>query len=508
MSQLSGHDASFLYLENDSIKSHFTMLAIYDQSELKAPLRYRDILDYFNSRVAGIPVFKRKLYPVPLDLDAPYFADDPHFNIESHVRHIALPKPGDWRQFCILAAQIQAVPIDTSKPLWDMHIVEGLDHIEGIPEGSFAILTRLHHAIADGATARGILMALHHPHGQAPEVLPIPAQEHPPTAAAMLLRGTANNFRQISGIPKRLAKVMPAVAPTLGRAAADTVERWLASDEHRVELDAAHDAKVPATIFNSEMEYRRVFQLRRYPLADIKRIRALAEGATLNDVVLTLIGGALKRYMAAMGAKQAVDLIALCPVNLREDKFGNDSVQGNNISLMQINLNTRSSAPDTRLAKVMKATEAAKLAQKANSAKNIIELSRNAPNLMLALASRLATRAAFRTGSNLRLANCIITNVPGPQEPLYCMGARMELFTGLGPITPGTGITFPVSSYCGQLCISFTACPGWVADPQLLAQKLDESFADMLACTKKAMPEPKPTPSVKKRASPRKRAAA
>jgi diacylglycerol O-acyltransferase len=100
MTQLAGQDASFLYIENDSIKSHFSMLTIYDQSLLKAPLRYRDILAYFDERVAGMPVFRRKLYPVPMDLDAPYFADDAHFNIKSHVRHVALPKPGDWRQFC------------------------------------------------------------------------------------------------------------------------------------------------------------------------------------------------------------------------------------------------------------------------------------------------------------------------------------------------------------------------------------------------------------------------
>jgi diacylglycerol O-acyltransferase len=512
MSQLAGQDASFLYLENDSIKSHFSVLTVYDQSELKAPLRYRDILAYFNERVSAMPVFRRKLYPVPLQLDAPYFADDPHFNIESHVRHIALPKPGDWRQFCILAAQIQAVPIDMGKPLWDMHIIEGLDQVEGLPKGSFAIITRLHHAIADGTTARGILMALHHPKGQAPEDVPVVFREAPPSAIEMFLRGSLNNARQISAIPRRLAKLLPASGPKLGRVAASALNKWLATDDEREAIELADKAKVPASIFNTEMEYRRVFQLRRYPLQDIKRIRTLAPGATLNDTVLTLIGGALRRYLEASGEKHDINLVALCPINLREDKFGNDSVQGNNISLMQVNLNTRTAAPAKRMGKVLDATTKAKLAQKASTAKDLIALSQNAPNLLVALGTRLAMLAAFRGGSAVRLGNCIITNVPGPQEPLYFMGARLELFSGLAPISPGSGLTFPVTSYCGQLCIAFTGCPGWVKDPQLLASCLDDSFAEMLAAADTSQPGTKPLKrsparAARKTASPRQPAA-
>jgi WS/DGAT/MGAT family acyltransferase len=481
MQQLAGQDASFLYIENESIKSHFTILTVYDQSALKKPLRYRDILTYFDARIAGMPVFRRKLFPVPLDLDAPYFADDPGFNIEAHVRHIALPKPGDWRQFCILSAQIQAVPIEMNKPLWDMHIIEGLDSVEGIPSGSFAILTRLHHAIADGTTARGILMALHHPAGKPPTPLPAAPAELPPTLAEMAVRGAQNNARQLSGIPLRLAKLVPGAGPALAKVASAAVEKMFADDS---DTDALDGTKVPKTIFNGDMEYRRVFQLRRYPLEAIKRMRELAPGSTLNDVVLALIGGGMKRYLAARGEKHEVDLVALCPINLREDKLTNASQLGNNISLMQVNLNTRTADPAKRLAKLLGATTTAKLAQKASTAKELIALSKNAPNLFLAVGSRLATRAAFRKGAAVRLSNCIITNVPGPQEPLYFMGARLELFTGVAPISPGSGISFPVTSYCGLLCISFTACPGWIEDPQQLARCLDESFNEML----KALP--------------------
>jgi len=503
MSQLSGQDAGFLYIENDTVKTHFTLMMIYDQSGLAEPLRYRDILRYFEERMPGLPVFRCKLHRVPLELDAPYFVDDPNFHIESHVRHIALPKPGDWRQFCILAAQIQAVPMDFSKPLWDMHVIEGLDDIEGIAPGSFAILTRLHHAIADGTTARGLLMALHHPAGKPPPVLKRVAAERAPSLLEMGARAVLNNTRQAIGLQQRALRLLPGVGPALARAAGNAIGKALDRAELSTEDAALQEHAVTETIFNGEMEYRRIFQLRRYPLAEIKRMRELAPGSTLNDVVLTLVGGGLRRYLAARGEQCDQDLIAICPINLREDKLGNDSRLGNNISLMQVNLHTRSARPAQRLAGVLAATTAAKLQQKASTAKELIALSMNAPNLLLAAGTQLAARAAFRHGSNMRLSNCIITNVPGPQEPLYFMGARLELFTGVAPISPGSGVTLAVSSYCGQLCISFTGCPAWIEDPQQFAECLTDSFAEMLAATDRLETARKPGRRVTRKGSAR-----
>lgn len=499
MTQLKGQDASFIYVENESLKTHFTVLTVYDQSELEAPLRYQDILQYFGERIRGLPIFRCKLHHVPFELDAPYFVEDPRFHVEAHIRHIALPKPGDWRQFCILAAQIQALPIDMSKPLWDMHVVEGLDNIDGIPPGSFAILTRLHHAVADGTTARGILAALHHPKGRPPA----PMEETPVGTAPGLLkmasRALTNNILQGARFQQRALRALPGVGPMLAKVAAAAIEKGLQRKE-----DEVHGReKVPDTVFNQGMEYRRVFQMRRYPLADIKRVRELVPGSTLNDAVLTLIGGAMRRYLAEIGERSDIDLVALCPINLRADKRTNDSHLGNDISLMQVNLGTRAVQPEDRLQRVFDATAAAKLKQKASTAKEIIALSKSAPNALIALGTRLAARAAFRKGGAVRLSNAIITNVPGPEDPLYFMGARLELFTGLGPVSPGSGLIFPVSSYCGQLCISFTGCPGWVEDPQALAECLDASYAELIAAAdgRRALAAPAPRRKAAKKAT-------
>jgi WS/DGAT/MGAT family acyltransferase len=306
----------------------------------------------------------------------------------------------------------------------------------------------------------------------------------------MAARALTRNARQVAGIAPRLLRILPGAGPALAGVARSSLEKRLGRSRGK-DLEIADGATVPATIFNGAMEYRRVFQVTSYPLADIKRIRALAEGSTLNDAVLALIGGGMRRYLAATGEKAGVDLHALCPINLRENKFTSESRLGNNISLMQINLGTRAVEPAARMARIVEATRRAKLKQKASTAKEIIALSRDAPNVLLASATRLAAAAAFRSGGAVRLSNCIITNVPGPQEPLYFMGARLVTFTGIGPVASGSGPTFAVTSYMGRLTVSFTACPAWITDPQLMVRCLDGSHAELLAAASPSARRPR-----------------
>jgi WS/DGAT/MGAT family acyltransferase len=388
-----------------------------------------------------------------------------------------------------------------------MTIIGGLDDVAGLPAGAFAILTRLHHAVADGTTARGILTALHHAEGEEPPPLRRAARRPRPSTIEMAARALTHNARQIAGAAPRLIGLLPGAGPALAGVASRSPKKALGRNRAG-DLQIAGGSTVPATVFNGDMEYRRVFQLTSYPLADIKRIRSLAEGSTLNDAVLALVGGGIRRYLAATGEEAGLDLYALCPINLREDKLTTESRLGNNISLMQINLGTRGVGPAARMARVVEATRRAKLQQKASTAKEIIALSRDAPNVLLASATRLAAAAAFRSGSAVRLSNCVITNVPGPQEPLYFMGARLVTFTGIGPVSSGSGPTFAVTSYLGRLTVAFTACPGWISDPQLMVRCLDESHAELLAAASPPARRPRApgrrplrTPSVAKRAA-------
>lgn len=162
MEQLTALDASFAYMEKSSTPMHIGGLGIYDPSTaLGGAVGFKDILKYMEGRLDGARTFRQKLVRVPLDLDHPYWVEDENFDLEYHVRHVALPKPGDWRQLCILASRIYARPLDMNKPLWEYTVIEGLDNVEGVPKGSFALLQKTHHAAIDGKSGMEISMALH-----------------------------------------------------------------------------------------------------------------------------------------------------------------------------------------------------------------------------------------------------------------------------------------------------------------------------------------------------------
>jgi diacylglycerol O-acyltransferase / wax synthase len=477
MFQLSGQDAAMFQLESAEVKTHFTVVTIYDQSTAPGgKLGYREILAYFDEVMAGLPIFRRKIREVPFGLDAPYLVDDPDFHIESHIKHIALPAPYDWRQFCILAAQIQAMPIDSSKPLWDMHVIEGLNNVDGLPAGSFAILTRMQHSLADGDTVRGLLGALHQPAGKRYRTKAKYVAELAPSTLKVVRRACLNNLRQGFFLESKLAKRLPIVGKAVGLAAVHRVERLF--EKHELEHEDTH---VPLTPFNKPLEYRRVFQATTLNLNTLKKIRRVVEDATINDVVIALIGGAMHRYLKAVGEQADGDLFAMCPVNQRENKFSNSSEFGNNISLMRANMHSSEEDAQARLKKIVEETRASKKIQKASSTKELMELSENIPNLFVAAAAKLVLPFALRRIGSHPVANATISNVPGPQEPLYFMGAKMLMFTGVAPLVPGMGMTIASTSYNGGLTIGISACPSWVSDPQKLIGCVRESYVELAA---------------------------
>ena len=163
MQQLSGQDASFIYSERPHAPTHITSISIYDPSTAPGgPVTFKGILGHLEARLHLARAFRQKLVRVPADLDHPYWVEDADFDLEYHVRHIALPKPGDWRQFCIQAARLHARPLDLSQPLWEMYVIEGLDNVEGVPPGSFAFVLKIHHAAVDGKSGIEMITAIHY----------------------------------------------------------------------------------------------------------------------------------------------------------------------------------------------------------------------------------------------------------------------------------------------------------------------------------------------------------
>jgi len=299
MRQLSEHDAAYIYSDSAHANSNVTLVHIYDQSTAPGGmLRFKQIQAHVESRLGQLPVFREKIRRVPLDLDYPYWIEDESFDIEYHVRHIALPKPGDWRQFCIQSARIHARPLDLNRPLWEMYVIEGLDSFLDLPAGSFAVLLKIHHAAIDVARGNEITTLLHDISADSPPPAP-PAPWFPedaPGNLGLLLRAGFN----VATFPLRMAQPLRRNWATVKSAARTFAGEFLGRPQ-----------EFPLTRFNSEVSPHRVFETRRFALQDFKAIRGLAAGSTVNDVVLAVCAGGLRRYLDRILQAEIVSQVRL-----------------------------------------------------------------------------------------------------------------------------------------------------------------------------------------------------
>jgi WS/DGAT/MGAT family acyltransferase len=303
MRQLSGHDASFLYADTQHSNANVTFVQIYDQSTAPGGVvRFKSILAHIQSRLPRTPMFRSKLLRVPLELDRPYWVEDEHFDLEYHVRHIALPKPGDWRQFCIQASRIHARALDRHRPLWEIYVIEGLDSVAELPPGSFALLTKVHHAAFDLGEVNPLVAALHDANPVPPPAEPAAPwfPERAPSALGLMAKGIVHTMFA----PWRLVEPLTRLAPAARAFASDL----LRPDHHA------------ATRFHSVVSPHRVFDTRRFLLDEVERIRRLVPGASVDDAVTAVCAGGLRRYLDAHGELPAADLSAIVPTERGETR--------------------------------------------------------------------------------------------------------------------------------------------------------------------------------------------
>ncbi len=483
MEQLSGLDSAFLYLETSRTPMHIGSIAIYDPST--APnsfVRFKDILNFIEQRLHLAKSFRRKLANVPLSLDYPYWIDDPDFDLEYHVRHIALPQPGDWRQLCIQASRLHSRPLDLSKPLWEFTVIEGLNNVPGVPKGSYAIVSKIHHAAIDGVSGVEIANAVHSidPAGAiaSPEKPWIP--ERTPTSVELLGRAQVNTLATPIRLARTIVKSAPGIARMIGGLARGKLHTTF--------------GRVPRTRFNGSVTMNRVVDGRDFSLAEIKDIRTRLPGATVNDVVVAVVGGAMRKYLKGINELPRESLVCMAPISVRQP--GEKSSLGNQVSAMTIPIGTHIADPFGRLQFVHEEAEASKALTNAAGARQMAEYSSFMPSTLTGLAARLYVRLGLAN----RIApmfNTVITNIPGPPVPLYMNGARLVTQYGLGPVFEGMGIIHPVFSYCGRITISFTSDRSIIPDPEVYAKCLQESFEEMKAAALK-----KPVPIAKVEAVP------
>ncbi|MEM7803695.1 MAG: wax ester/triacylglycerol synthase family O-acyltransferase [Pseudomonadota bacterium] len=494
MHQLTGLDASFLYLETTNTPMHIGSLCIYDQSTAPGGhVRFKDILSFYEQRLHRASVFRQRLARVPLSLDHPYWIEDPDFDLEFHIRHIALPQPGDWRQLCIQAARLHARALDMNRPLWEVTVIEGLDAVDGIPPGSFAVVSKIHHAAIDGVSGAEIAAALHDPTPDA-EVNDdtgrwVPERE--PTGLELLAR-TAQ--RTATG-PVRLARTAARALPSLGRLAGGMATKQIKPTP-----------PVPRTRFNDNVSPNRVFDALAFKLDDIKAIKNSREGIKLNDVVVAICGGALRKYLQAKHELPEESLVAMAPMSIRpQDKI---RAEGNLVAAMSLPIRSDIEDPVERLLAVHEGSD--------NAKKMTFTLG---PDLMASAADFLPSTVAglaVRAYGRMRMAesvkpvfNTVISNVPGVNVPLYSMGSKMVANFGMGPVVHGVGLFHPVVSYNGMIAISIVACREMMPDPAFYMSCLQASFDEMYAATvgaaaKKPVEKPVEKPATK----PAKKAAA
>lgn len=482
MRQLTSLDAQFLALESARQSGHVAGLAILDPST--APGGAIDALDLqalIAERLPLLPPLRWRLAEVPLGLDYPYWVDDADFDLEFHVRETGLAPPGSDAQLADQVARIAARPLDRTRPLWELYLIHGL------ASGHVAMLTKIHHAVVDGvsgAEIMGLLLDLQ-PTGR--ELPPAPAErlDPPPSDLGLLARGLAGMprypLRVLQAIPSAVpnAEEVPALfnaipgAATVGRLA-NRAQRAVRGAEPAPE---APKLAAPRTTFNGRISAHRRFTFGQLSLDEVKAVKN-AHGATVNDVVVALCAGAVRRWLLAHEELPDGPLVAQIPVSVRTaEQIG---TFGNRIMLMSAPLFTDEADPVQRLLRTHDALSDMKERHKALPAELLQDANHFIPPAVFSRAARL-TFSLSTSGAGRPAWNLVISNVPGPQFPLYCAGARLTAQYPVSVITDGMGLNITVMSYCGSLDFGIVADRDQMPDVADLIGWLGDELAELRA---------------------------
>jgi len=483
MQQLTGLDTSFLNLETSTTYGHVSGLAVFDPSKASVPPTLEDLKQTILERLHLLPPYRRRLVEVPLGLDHPYWIEDPDFDIDFHVRHIGLPPPGDAKQLSEQVSRIVARPLDRSRPLWELYLIEGL---EG---GYFAQLTKIHHCAIDGVSGAEILSLLLDVSPE-PRVIEPPRKawrpEPKPTDLEMLARGAwavAWTPYKAIRLARQAVRHLPGLSRSLGFGELPgeaLINRVLGRKPDPMLSEAPTQA--PFTSLNGEISQHRKFSFCSLPLADVKEIKQ-ARGVTVNDVIMALCGGALRRYLDKRGELPPDPLVAMVPVSVRTEEHKGSF--GNQVSSMSACLHTHIADPLQRLDRVHESMLVAKEQHKALPATLLQDFAQFAPPAVAARAARVVARAATTQWVDVPF-NVVISNVPGPQFSLYGLGSKLVAHYPVSAINDGVGLNITVQSYDGSLDFGAIGCREMVPDIWDLMDYLKDELLDLKEAVKSA----------------------
>ena len=458
--RLTAVDASFLHQEKQASHMHVGALVIFEGP----PPSREDLLTHLEGRFHLVPRYRQKLAFPPFELGRPFWVDDPDFNLDYHIRHTALPRPGSDDQLRQLTGRIFSQRLDRSKPLWELWVVQGLQR------GRFAVISKTHHALVDGVSGVDIATVLF-------DLSPVPPDQEageawtpagPPSDAELVAEGV----RDLARAPAGLAGRASACSSKPGRSVEPAQGGRRGCGRDRVGRAANPAPEVPLNVPIGP--HRRVWWVESN-LGEFKAIKD-ALGGTVNDVVLTVVAGALGRWLRSRGVRtEGLELRALVPVSIRsEDERG---TLGNRIAAMRAALPVYAEDPLERLRIVRASMSNLKESKQALGAEVIAGLQGFAPPTLLAQASRLN----FST----RLFNLIVTNVPGPQFPLYLLGREMESIVPIAFLPENHALAVAIMSYNGKVHFGLLGDYDAMADLEAFGNRLEEALAELGKAAKK-----------------------
>lgn len=468
MERLSGLDSAFLSMETPAMHLHVAIAAVIDPTTMAAPYSFDQLKAFVTRRLLGDAAFRRRVVEVPFGLNHPIWVEDPHLDLDYHIRRHVLPSPGGPRELTDLTGAIVGVPLDRSRPLWEIHVVEGLH------DGNVALIGKIHHAAVDGVSGAELFVHLFDltpdpadgpvPGGDTGEAKPV-AAERIPSDVELVGHALLSQARRTVSLPALLGRTV--------RTATQLVNR------HRdpATVVGAVPLRAPRTPWSAAITPHRSVAFARVRLSDIKRIRA-AFGVKVNDVVLAVVSGAARRYLADRDALPREPLVGMCPVSVRaEDEKGRPD---NRVSAMFVHLRTDVDDVSDRLRAIARTTRGAKEDHNAIGARFLQNWAEHAAPSTFALATRLYSRLNI-ADRHPPIYNVVVSNVPGPDFPLYLDGARLVATYPMGPIMEGAGLNVTVLSYMDNVDFGFLAGAELVPDVWDLADHVDDAMADLLA---------------------------
>ena len=465
MQRLGGLDAAFLYFETPTMHMHVGGLMLVDFSEATEPYSYARMREYIRSREGLVPAFRQKLATVPMNLSRPYWVQDADFDLDYHLHRIAVPPPGGDRETADVVAEILSRPLDRSRPLWEMWIVEGRK------DGLIGIVSKLHHSTVDGISGANMMAELFDLEPDAAPRKPVRDDWEPerkPSDIEMIGRAVVD----LVGRPVGVAKLLPGTVLGVGK---------LLTRRSSGAAGMPAPFTAPRTSFNATVTPHRIVAYTDVPLEDVKKVKNVF-GVKINDVVIAICSGALRRYLADRDELPDKSLIAAIPVSVHDRSEGTEGTT--KVSVMFSSLESDVDDPVERLRAIAKTNEGAKEEHELVGAQLLQNWADHAAPNTFSLAARVY--------SSLRIAdrhpvvhNLIISNIPGPPIPLYFAGGKLAALHPLGPVMDGAGLNVTVLSNMEAIGFGFIACRELMPELWDLADAVPAALAELLEAAEK-----------------------